>query len=134
MATNKTTETNASVLAYVAAIADEARRTDIAALIKLMQKVSGLKPKMWGPGIVGFGSYHYKYDSGHEGDAPLAGLASRSTAIVLYLNLGEKREALLEKLGRHKIGKGCIYLKKLADADKKVLEEMVKHSITYKYE
>jgi len=132
MATNKTTETSASVAAYIAAIADEARRTDIAALIKLMQKASGFKPKMWGPGIVGFGSYHYKYDSGHEGDAPLAGLASRSTAIVLYLNLGEKREALLEKLGKHKTGKGCVYLKKLADADKKVLEEMVKLSVTYK--
>ncbi|MCP9749890.1 DUF1801 domain-containing protein [Ferruginibacter sp. HRS2-29] len=133
MASNKTTETNASVPAYVAAIADEARRTDIAALIKLMQKASGFPPKMWGPGIVGFGSYHYKYDSGHEGDAPLAGLASRSTAIVLYLNLGEKRDVLLEKLGKHKTGKGCIYLKKLADADEKVLEEMVKVSISATY-
>lgn len=132
MATNKTTETSASVAAYIAAIADEARRTDIAALIKLMQKASGYKPKMWGPGIVGFGSYHYKYDSGHEGDAPLVGLASRSNAIVLYLNPFEKREELQQKLGRHKTGKSCIYLKKLADADKKVLEEMVKLSVAYK--
>jgi hypothetical protein len=129
MATNKTTETTASVADYINNIADEDRRKDVSAIVKLMQKASGLKPKMWGSAIVGFGSYHYKYESGHEGDAPQAGLSSRSTAIVLYLALGEKREALLEKMGKHKTSKGCIYVKKLADVDKSVLETMTKVSI-----
>lgn len=129
MATNKTTENNASVNDYINNIADEDRRKDVAAIVKIMQKASGLKPKMWGPAIIGFGSYHYIYESGHEGDAPLAGLSSRSTAIVLYLALGDKREAMLEKFGKHKTGKECIYVKKLSDVDKAVLETMTNISI-----
>jgi hypothetical protein len=131
MATNKTTETTASVKEYISNIADEGRRKEVAAIVKLMQEASGLKPKMWGAVIVGFGSYHYKYASGREGDAPKAGLASRSNAIVLYFALGEKKEELLAQLGKHKIGGGCIYIKSLSDIDKEILGTMTKISIAF---
>jgi hypothetical protein len=132
MAKNKTTETNSSVAAYVSGIADEKRRNDCAALIELFTKQSGYPAKMWGTGIVGFGTYHYKYESGHEGDAPLAGLASRSNAIVLYLSLGfEHSDELLKKFGKYKRSKACTYINKLEDIDTKVLAEMVKKSVEH---
>ena len=130
MATNKTTETEASVAGFLAAIGDEKRRKDCSAIIDLITDDTGLEPKMWGTSIVGFGSYHYKYESGHEGDAPLAGLASRANAIVLYLALSpDEREELLSKLGKHKTGKGCIYIQKLEDINTGILSKMVKISI-----
>ena len=99
MAKNKTTQNESSVADYVAAIADEKRQKDIAALIDLFTGATGLEAKMWGPGIVGFGSYHYKYASGHEGDAPLAGLASRANAITLYLDYElDTRDELIKQL------------------------------------
>jgi hypothetical protein len=130
MAKYKTAETETSVVDYANAITDEKRRKDFTTLIDLITKDTGFKPKMWGPSIVGFGSYHYKYDSGREGDAPLAGMASRANAITLYIGSNfEKRDELLAKLGKHKLGGGCIHIKQLADIDTKILIQMVKNSI-----
>ncbi len=132
MAKNKniTTENDNSVTAYLSAIADEKKRNDCAAIIELIHKQTKLAPKMWGTAIVGFGSYHYKYESGREGDAPLAGLAARANAITLYLSLKEEeREELLSKFGKHKTGKGCIYVQKLEDIDLAILKKMVEVSI-----
>ena len=123
---NKTVATKASVAGYIAAIKDEQRRKDCKALVTLITKATGLKPKMWGSSIVGFGSYHYKYDSGHEGDSCVVGISSRAGAISLYaMNFGG-RDALLAKLGKHKAAKGCLYIKTLADVDAKVLGQIFK--------
>lgn len=130
MAKNKTTQTEASVSDYINAIEDETRRNDIAKLIELFSKHSKFEPKMWGQAIVGFGFYEYKYDSGHSGSAPIIGLSSRVNAITLYLSSEFKdRTELLSVLGKHKTSKACIYIKKLADVDMKVLAQMVKNSI-----
>lgn len=131
MAQNKTTENNASVTAFINNIKDEKRRKDFSAIVSLIAAHTGIEPKMWGTAIVGFGSYHYIYESGREGDAPAAGLASRSNAIVLYFAADEAREALLEKFGKHKTGKGCIYIQKLEDVDTGILVKMAKNSIRY---
>jgi hypothetical protein len=126
MAENKTLATKASVGAFVDKIADPAKRADAKALVKLMQKATGEKPAMWGPSIVGFGSYHYVYESGREGDMPLVGFSPRKAATVLYVRAGTPgTEALLAKLGKHTAGKGCVYVKKLADVDEAVLEKLV---------
>src|ERR1700684_4516279 len=122
MADNKTKPTELSVTAFIDAITDPTKRADAKALVELMQGAAGEKPKMWGPSIIGFGSYHYKYDSGREGDMPLVGFSPRKAAAVLYLAGLSDSEALLAKLGKHTTGKGCLYIKKLADVDKKVLE------------
>ncbi|HSK46011.1 MAG TPA: DUF1801 domain-containing protein [Candidatus Binatia bacterium] len=127
MADNKTRPTKSSVAAFIDAITDQSRRADAKALVKLMQKAAGEKPKMWGPSIIGFGSYHYTYDSGREGDMPLIAFSPRKAASVLYGITGfSGSEALLGKLGKHTRGKGCVYIKKLRDVDQKVLEAMVK--------
>jgi hypothetical protein len=131
MATLKTTQTDASVSGYFAAIADESRRKDCEALTKLITKVTKEKPKMWGTAIVGFGSYHYKYDSGHEGDACITGFASRSTGISIYLTADfPQRDALLAKLGKHKMAKACLTIKNLADVDVEVLGKLIYGSYT----
>jgi len=130
MADSKTRPTEVSVAAFINAITDPAKRADAKALIKLMQDAAGEKPKMWGPSIVGFGSYHYRYDSGREGDAPLIGFSPRKAATVLYNLIGSSdSKALLPKLGKHTTGKGCLYIKKLADVDQQVLEAMVVKSL-----
>jgi hypothetical protein len=108
-------------------ITDKDRRADAKALIKLMQKAAGEKPAMWGPSIIGFGSHHYVYDSGPEGDMPVVAFSPRKAATVLY-GLSSS-EALLPKLGKHTRGKGCVYIKKLADVDQKVLEAMVAKAV-----
>ena len=132
MAKNKTIETKSSVIEYLNSISDEKRRKDCTEIIELAKKTTGFEPKMWGTAIVGFGSYHYKYASGHEGDAPLLGLASRANAITLYLGTHfEQREELLQKFGKHKTGKGCIYIQKLEDIDTDVLRIMVKNSFEH---
>jgi hypothetical protein len=129
---NKTTETKLSVASFVKAIKDDKRRKDFSTIVDLIAEHTGLEPKMWGTAIVGFGSYHYKYDSGREGDAPLTGMASRANAITLYLcSTFDDREALLAKLGKHKTEKGCLYIQKLEDIDSKILVKMVKNSIKY---
>jgi hypothetical protein len=130
MAENKTKPTKTSVPAFIAAIMDQTRREDAKALVKLMQGAAGEKPKMWGPSIIGFGSYHYTYDSGREGDMPVIAFSPRKAAAVLYNMTGFKgSEALLAKLGRHTTGKGCLYIKKLADVDQKVLAAMAGKSV-----
>ena len=130
MADNKTKPTELSVTAYIDALTDETRRADARALVKLMRSVTGEKPKMWGPSIVGFGNCHYVYESGRQGDMPLTGFSPRKAATVLYglTGFGEA-EALLAKLGKHTTGKGCLYVKKLADVDRKVLEALVLKSV-----
>lgn len=130
---NKTVETEASVFDYLQAISDDKRRKDCLVIIDIMKKQSGYEPKMWGPAIVGFGSYHYKYDSGREGDAPLIGFSSRANAISLYLSSKfENRDELLSKFGKHKSSKACIYVQKLEDIDQDILNEMVKKSLATK--
>jgi hypothetical protein len=130
MAENKTKATDASVDAYLATITDPGRRSDCEALAKLMSKVARQPPKLWGTGIVGFGSYHYKYASGREGDSCLLGFASRKGDISIYgLGTFVGREELLSKLGKHKMGKGCLYISKMSDIDLKVLEQLLKESV-----
>ncbi len=130
MAANKTMPTPADARAYLAAIDNPVRRADCETLAALMERVTGEPPVMWGPGIVGFGSYRYRYASGREGDAPMAGFASRKGDISIYLSCDtEARAALLAKLGHHKMGKGCLYVRTLADVDQAVLEELVRESI-----
>jgi Domain of unknown function (DU1801) len=126
MAENKTRATQASAQGYVAAIDDESRRKDCETLAKLMAKASQHPAKMWGSSIVGFGSYHYKYESGRAGDACLVGFSSRKGAITIYgLHAAEDAEKLLARLGKHKAGKGCVYIKTLADVDMTVLAKLV---------
>lgn len=133
MAKNKTTETKTRVSDFINTfVEDDTKRNDAFELAKIMQQVTGFEPKIWGPSIIGFGSYHYKYASGHEGDAPLAGFSPRKAAISLYVYLSEEnREELLSKLGKHKAAKGCIYVKKLSDIDVEVLKKMVLVSVEY---
>lgn len=129
MATLKTTQNDLSVEAHVQAIADPVRREDCQTLVALMRQVTGVEPRMWGPSIVGFGSYHYRYESGHEGDSCLIGFASRKQDLALYLHLGATDvKELLPRLGKHKAGKGCLNLKRLADVDRSVLGEMIRRS------
>jgi hypothetical protein len=130
MADNKTKPTKISVSTFIDALPDEAKRADAKALVKLMQGATGEKPTMWGPSIIGFGSYHYTYESGREGDMPLAGFSPRKAATVVYgLNGLDESEALLAKLGKHTTGGGCVYIKKLADVDQKVLETLILKSV-----
>jgi hypothetical protein len=133
MADNKTKPTKLSVAAFIDALTDQTKRADAKALFKLMQSAVGEKPKMWGPSIIGFGSYHYTYDSGREGDMPLIAFSPRKAATVLYGMSGfSDAEALLAKLGKHTTGKGCLYIKKLSDVDPHVLEALVAKSLAAK--
>lgn len=133
MAKNKTTETNISVIEFINSTVDtDQKKQDSMELIQLMQEVSGFEAKMWGPSIVGFGSYHYKYESGHEGDAPLIGFSPRKAAISLYVFTGlQDHQHLLDNLGKYKMGKACIYVKKLSDINKEVLASIITESIKY---
>lgn len=129
MAENKTKPTPLSVAAFLDGCGDETRRADVKALAGLMQRVTGKEPAMWGPSIVGFDQYHYVYESGREGEMFLIGFSPRKAAIVLYGAIGfEGAAELLAQLGRHTTGKGCLYVKKLADVDLKVLEALVKQA------
>ena len=130
MAQNQTQPTKVSVAAFIDALTDETRKADAKVLIKLMQSATGEKPAMWGPSIIGFGSRHYKYESGREGDTPIVGFSPRKAATVLYSTIGfSGSDAFLARLGKHSTGKGCLYIKKLADVDQKVLAEMVVKSV-----
>ena len=129
MAENKTKATGASVPDFIAEIAEQTRRADAKKLVGLMQKATGEKAKMWGPSIVGFGSRHYVYESGREGDMPIVSFSPRKAAMVLYVKTdftGSK--TLLAKLGKHKISGGCIHVKALSDVDEAVLETLVRKS------
>ncbi len=131
MAENKTKPTDASVEGYIASRASEQQRVDCKELMALLEKVTQQQPRMWGPGMVGYGSYKYTYDSGRTGKAPLAGFAIRGRELVVYLVVeGEKQRSLLSKVGKHKMGKVCLYFKRLADLDKSVLQKLVVGSIS----
>jgi hypothetical protein len=131
MAQNKTVPTKSNVVEFVESIPDTARRTDAEALVRLMKDVAGLEPAMWGPAIIGFGSYHYRYESGREGDTPLIGFSPRKAATVLYnATEGSDARALLTRLGKYTTGKGCLYIKKLSDVDPDVLKAMLAKSLS----
>jgi hypothetical protein len=129
----KTTETEVNVVDFINAFVDnEQKRLDSFHLIELMKEWSGFEPKMWGPTIIGFGTYHYKYASGHEGDSMLIGFSPRKAEFSLYVIAPENvKTQLLEKLGKFKMGKACIYFKKLADLDIDTLEKLCKSTIEY---
>lgn len=133
MARNKTVETAINVFDFISEFTDsEQKRKDSYELLELMQKISGFEPKMWGPSIIGFGSYHYKYSSGHQGEAPLIGFSPRKAAISLYVYTGdEEHQYLLDGLGKFKMGKACIYINKLADIDQQKLKTLIIETIQY---
>lgn len=130
MAENKTKPSGVNVDDYLASKANEQQLADCRKLIELLGQVTRRSPQMWGPSIVGFGSYRYTYDSGRSGEAPVAGFAVRGREIVVYLFAeGPEQVALLSKLGKHKMGKSCLYFKRLADLDFAVLEALVDNSV-----
>lgn len=132
MAETKTKETAGDVEAFLSAVEPESRRADARAVCALMSKVSGEPAKMWGSSIVGFGRYHYRYDSGHEGDAPRVGFSPRKSALTLYVMDGfEGRDELVARLGKVKTGKSCLYINRLADVDAEVLEQIVAASLSW---
>jgi hypothetical protein len=125
-AEQKTKETSASVPEFLYGIENEQKRNDCFEIVQLMQQVTQHEPKMWGPSIVGFGSYHYKYASGHEGDSPLMGFSPRKQSITLYITTDYERfSRLLEKLGKHSTSKACLYIKRLSEVDRAVLKELM---------
>ncbi|WP_337041287.1 DUF1801 domain-containing protein [Emticicia sp. 17c] len=132
MAANKTTANTNSVVEFLDEITDDLKKKDAFQLLEFLQQTTGYEPQMWGGSIVGFGQYHYKYASGREGDAPLVGFSPRKEAISIYLAGNyEDKELLLQALGKHKIGKGCLYIKKMDDINLDTLKKMVIHSVNY---
>ena len=133
MAKTKTTFTNANVEEFINSFANtEQKRQDSFELLKIIRDLTGSEPVMWGPTIIGFGSYHYKYKTGHEGDAPLIGFSPRKAEFSLYAYTGlQEHEYLLQNLGKFKIGKVCIYFKKLSDINENELKKLIKETIKY---
>ncbi|PKL81935.1 MAG: hypothetical protein CVV24_12745 [Ignavibacteriae bacterium HGW-Ignavibacteriae-3] len=133
---NKTSETKVSVIDFISSYMDnDQKKADSFRLIELMSEWSGFEPKMWGPTIIGFGRYHYKYESGHEGDAPLIGFSPRKAEFSLYVfSQTEESKRLLDNLGKFKMGKSCIYTKKLSDINISILEKLCKATISYLHE
>jgi hypothetical protein len=132
MAELKTKENDQDVTAFLNQVADEKKRADCFTILALMREVTGLEPKMWGDSIVGFGNYHYVYESGREGDWSLTGFAPRKQNLTLYIMPGfAKYDELLNKLGKHSTGKSCLYIKKLDDVDQDVLKDLVKQSVVH---
>lgn len=130
MAENKTKPTDASVEEYIASRASDLQRADCQELMTLLQRVTRQKPRMWGPSIVGYGSYRYTYESGRTGEAPLAAFAIRGRELVIYvLADGDHQRVLLSRLGKHRMGKVCLYFKSLSDLDRSVLEQLVINSV-----
>ena len=130
MADNKTKPTDASVDDYIASRGNAQQQADCRELMALLDKVTRQTPRMWGPSIVGYGSYRYTYESGRTGEAPLTGFAIRGRELVVYLSAeGQAQRSLLSKLGKHKMGKVCLYFKQLADLDQSVLETLVVNSV-----
>ena len=130
--TNRTLETDADIAAFIANVPDERQRADAAILIDMMTRLSGHPPKLWGPSIIGFGSYHYRYDSGREGDSLRIGFSPRKGQTVVYMLDGyQDHSTLLARLGKHKLGKSCLYIKRLSDIDQQVLEAMIVQSLAY---
>jgi hypothetical protein len=131
MAKIKTHATDVSVMDFLEKKTEGTKRSDALALIDLCRDITGQPPVMWGPSIIGFGHYHYRYASGHEGDMPMAAFSPRKEALVVYLAEHEGRDALLATLGKHKIGKACLYIKKLADVDMTVLRLLITASMEH---
>jgi Domain of unknown function (DU1801) len=132
MAKNKTTENSASVTKFINTVTDETKRRDSFRIIEIIENLTGIKAKMWGPAIVGFGTFHYKYESGREGDSPFIAFSPRVNGITLYLDTGfPKRDALLKKFGKHTTSKACIYIKKLEDINIEIFKEMVVKSVEH---
>ena len=130
MAEPKTKPTGASVKEFLNQISDKERREDCFTVAKLMEEVTGAKPKMWGPSIVGFGTYHYKYASGREGDWPVTGFSLRKNDLTLYIMMGfEQHRELMDQLGKHKTAKSCLYIKRLADVHLPTLKKLLKVSV-----
>jgi len=129
---NKTVENDGSVTEFLNSVKDETKKADCQKVLALMEEISGEPAKMWGKSIVGFGNYHYKYDSGREGDFMKIGFSPRAQNLTLYIMPGFGRyDDLMEKLGKHKTGKSCLYVKKLADVDENVLKELMTESYGY---
>lgn len=132
MADLKTAPTKASVREFLDAIENDQRRQDCHTLLSLMKRITRKNPAMWGPGIVGFGTYHYRYASGREGDWFLTGFSPRKQALTVYIMAGFTRyAALMKRLGRHSTGSSCLYLKRLDDVDLKVLEALIRESVKH---
>jgi hypothetical protein len=127
----KTTETTNSVAAFIKTVKDKQRQNDCHLIIDIMKKQSGFEPKMWGPAIIGFGSYHYQYESGHEGDAPLVGFSPRKAEFALYIANFDGKQELLKNFGKHKTAKSCVYIKKVEDINVEVLKKMITGSIKH---
>jgi hypothetical protein len=127
----KTSETINSVLGFVKTVEDKQRKNDCLTIIEIMKKQSGFEPKMWGPAIIGFGSYHYKYESGHEGDAPLVSFSPRKSEFALYIANFDGKQELLKNFGKHKTAKSCVYIKKVEDINVEVLKKMIAGSIKH---
>lgn len=131
-ANNKTVATEVSPKAFLDALEDGQRKTDALALLPWFEQITGWKARMWGPSIIGFGRYHYKYETGREGDFLITGFSPRKTALTIYILPGYRdMSGHLAKLGKHKIGKSCLYINKLADIDMPVLEDMVRDGVDY---
>ncbi|MFY9214223.1 MAG: DUF1801 domain-containing protein [Tissierellaceae bacterium] len=128
----KTKETDASVIDFIKSVDNPKRREDALKLLDIFTEVSGYEAKMWGPSIIGFGSYHYKYTTGHEGDGPVVGFSPRKAKLSLYLKTGDpENEKILEMLGKHTTGKSCVYVNKLEDIDLEVLKKLIIQTIDY---
>ena len=131
MPEQKTNPTDVSVESYLAGLSDERKRADSDRLCELMSAATGEPAVMWGASMIGFGSYHYTYASGHEGDAPVVAFAPRAKAFTLYLScdIGGEYQSHLDRLGKHKIGKGCLYITRLSDVDEQVLDELIRDAV-----
>lgn len=128
----KTTENDNSVMEFIEQVESPQKREDAYRLLDIFTETTGYPAKMWGPSIIGFGSYHYKYKSGHEGDAPLVGFSPRKAKISLYMATGDpEREVLLQDFGKHTTGKACVYINKVDDIDVEVLRKMIKQSVAF---
>jgi uncharacterized protein DUF1801 len=125
----KTKVTEADPRKFIDKVESDVKRKDGHELVAMMQDITGAPPKMWGPSIIGFGTYHYAYASGHEGDTCLTGFSPRSGALVIYLGPGLENDKLTAKLGKHKRGKGCLYVNKLDDVDRGVLRKLIEYSV-----
>jgi hypothetical protein len=130
MAEQKTKPTSLSVDEFINSIPEEIKRNDAAALVQMMREITGREPKLWGSNIIGFGKYYYKYESGHEGYSLITGFSPRKQNFTIYLMAYSLQdEPLLEKLGKHKTGKGCLYIKKLSDIDPEILKELIGNTV-----
>ncbi|MCK1987777.1 DUF1801 domain-containing protein [Lysinibacillus fusiformis] len=128
----KTKETDESVIEFIESVDHPKKREDAYRLLDIFTEVSGYEAKMWGPSIIGFGHYHYKYQTGHEGDAPLVGFSPRKAKISLYFAPGDReREQLLQQFGKHTTGKACVYINKLADVEEDILKALIQQSIVF---